>query len=404
MKPTLPDVTRMTPPLRAPKRPAGYGGTAARIVFVIDEYETSAAGTERQLLELITGLDRSRYEPHLAVFRPSAFLADCSTFPCPVHVLNVRSLSTPTALLSLAGLSRLVARLEAPIAHTFFNDASIAAPLFCRLGGARTVAARRDMGFWYTPAKLRALRISNRFVDVIAANSEAVKRNVHAREGFVLDRIAVVPNGHDPRRFDVEPAAGLRQRLGIREGEKVVGMVANLYPRKRQADVIRALPAIISHSGPVHLILAGDGPDGDELMSLAIALGVGRVVHILRGTNDVAPIVKHFDVAVLASESEGSSNAIIEYAFCKRPIVCTNVGGNPELIKHRESGLHVECGDVAGVASAVSELLAAPRLAERLAANAHQLAASRYTSRAMLAAYMHLYDTITSTQTIPVSN
>ena len=374
-----------------------------RLLFVIDEYVTAAAGTERQLLELIAGLDRSRYEPHLAVFRQSDFLREFSTFPCPVHVLDIDRLGTPRAVVSLAGLSRLVARLEARVAHIFFNDASIAAPLFCRLGGARTIGARRDMGFWYTPAKLRALRISNRFVDVIAANSEAVKRNVHALEGVGLDRIIVVPNGHDPKRFDVAPAAGLRPRLGIADGEKIVGMVANLYPYKRQADLIRALPAIAAAAGPTHLILAGKGPDAAQLTSLAATLGIERSVHILSGISDVAPVVKHFDVAVLASESEGSSNALIEYAFCRRPIVCTNVGGNLELVTHRESGLHVACGDVNGLADAVSELLTTPRLAERLAATAHQQVVTRNTRNAMLAAYMHLYDSVAAPM-IPATN
>lgn len=375
----------------------------ARVLFVIDEYVTSAAGTERQLLELISGLDRSRYEPHLAVFRQSDFLRESSTFPCPVHMLDITRLASPGAVVSLAGLSRLVARLKARIAHIFFNDAAIAAPMFCRLGGARTIGARRDMGFWYTSAKLRALRVSNRFVDVIAANSEAVKRNVHDREGFLLDRIVVVPNGHDPERFNVAPAAGLRQRLGIGEGDKVVGMVANLYPYKRQADLIRALPAIAAASGPTHVILAGQGPDDDRLKAIAAALGVNGSVHILSGIGDVAPIVKHFDVAVLASESEGSSNALIEYAFCRRPIVCTNVGGNPELVTDRESGLHVECGDVAGLAKAISELLTEPRLAERLATNAHRQVATRHTSSAMLAAYTRLYDGLAAPMTLRVN-
>ena len=73
-------------------------------------------------------------------------------------------------------------------------------------------------------------------------------------------------------------------------------------------------------------------------------------------------------------------------------IVCTNVGGNPELVTDRESGLHVECGDVTGLAKAISELLTGPRLAQRLATNAHRQAAARDTSSVMLAAYTRLYD------------
>ncbi len=355
-----------------PARSASVGRSVrpAKVLYVIDDLTTPAAGTERQLLELIGGLDQTRYEPHVAVFRQSEFLQSCSTFPCPMHLLNIDQFASPTGLIRLGGVTALVRRLGAGLAHTFFNDASIAAPFFCRVGGARTLSSRRDMGFWYTPTILRALRVSNRFVNLIVANSEAVKRNVHEREGFPLDKIAVVANGHDPRRFDAPPLPGFRERHGIAAGDKIIGMVANLYERKRQADLIRALPAIRQTHGPAHVVLAGSGPDGERLQSLAASLGLDGAVHIVQGVSDVIPIVKHFDVAVLCSESEGFSNAIIEYAFCGRPIVCTDVGGNPEFIKHQESGLHVQCGDVGGLSRAVAELLANPQLAERLSADA----------------------------------
>lgn len=249
------------------------------------------------------------------------------------------------------------------------------------------------MGFWYTPAILRALRISNHFVDRIVANSEAVKRSVHSREGFPLDRISVVANGHAQGRFDTAAAAGFRQELGIGTSDKVIGMVANLYPRKRQADLIRALPEIRRSHGQVHVVLVGKGSDRDGLLRLASSLGLERSVHIVHA-NEAVPFVKHFDVAVLCSESEGFSNAIIEYAFCERPIVCTNVGGNPEFIRHRESGWLIECGDSAGLAAAVTELLSTPDLAARLAAAARGRALRSCTSEAMLSSYMDLYDEV----------
>jgi glycosyltransferase involved in cell wall biosynthesis len=364
----------------------------ARVLYVIDEYSTAAAGTERQLLQLVNGLDRSRYEPHLAVFRDTPFLRGGSVFRCPVHVLDIASLRTPAALVRLARLARLVARLDIELAHVFFNDASIAAPFFCRLGGARVIAARRDMGFWYTPSILRALRLSNRFVDMVVANSDAVRRNVHDCEGVPLDQITLIGNGHDPRRFEDPPAAGFRERLGIAPEDRVIGMVANLYPRKRQADLIRALPAISSSGRRVHAVLVGAGPDERPLLDLAASLGLAGSVHVVRGVSDVAPVIKHFDVAVLCSESEGFSNAILEYAFCGRPIVCTNVGGNPEFIKPGETGLHVACGDILGLAAAISELLASPSLGRRLGEHARQAALDGYTSATMLDAHMDLYD------------
>jgi glycosyltransferase involved in cell wall biosynthesis len=371
-------------------REAVRRATASRVLFVIDELATASAGTETQLLELLRGLNGSAFEPHLAVFRRSDYL-DQSVMPCPVHRLGVDRLASRRGLAGLTALSQLARSLEARVAHTFFTDASIAAPFFCRLGGARVIAARRDMGFWYTAANLRALRLSNRFVDLIAANSEAVKQNVHHREGFPLERIHVIPNGHDARRFDAPPAPGFRERFGIADGDKVIGMVANLNARKRHFDLIRALPAIHERSGPAHLVLAGQGPEAETLRQLARSLNLERWVHLLQDTSEVVPTVKHFDVAVLCSDSEGLSNALIEYAFCGRAIVCTNVGGNPELITNGTSGLLVERGDVEGIAGAVVTLLRDVEQAARFGAAARATVQRHCTTRAMLDAHLSLY-------------
>jgi glycosyltransferase involved in cell wall biosynthesis len=363
----------------------------ARVLFVIDELVTPSAGTESQLLGLIEGLAGTRYEPHLAVFRTSDYVEQ-SVFPCPVHRLGLDQLASLRGLSGLAALTRVVRSLDARIAHLFFADAAVAAPFFCRMGGAQVIASRRDMGFWYTPGILRALKISNRFVSLIAANSEAVKRNVHQREGFPLERIAVVPNGHDLRRFDAPADPRVRDRFGIAADHRVIGMVANLYQRKRQFDLIRALPDIRRNCGPVHLVFAGAGEEAGSLRELAGSLDLGGFVHLVEDATEVVPIVKHFDVAVLCSESEGSSNAIIEYAFCARPIVCTNVGGNPELVQHQKSGLLVDCGDVEAIAAGITSLLRDEGLAARFGAAARQMAVRRYTKEAMLAEHLALYD------------
>lgn len=391
--------------IHAPGAGKAHGAASIRLLYVIDDYITSGAGTERQLLNLLRGLERSVYEPHLAVFRSSQYVRDFRTsFPCPVHVLNIDRLAAASAIPKLFGLSRLVRRLHAEIAHVFFKDASISAPLFCRLGGAYTVAARRDMGFWYEHGTLAALRVSNRFVDRIAANSQAVKHNVHAREGFPLDRIVVVPNGQDPARFDVPAAPGFRERLGIAAGEPIVGMVANFYPRKRHADLIRAL-ALIRRSHPgAHVVFVGNEGTPAAVRAVAAEAALANRVHIVEGVTDAVPVVKHFDVAVLCSDSEGFSNALLEYAFCGKPVVCTSVGGNAELVCDGETGLVVPCDDAPALASAVIRLLAAPQEARRLGTNARLLALERYTQEAMISAHVRLYDSVRGAAPLPLSN
>jgi len=364
---------------------------ATRLLYVVDALMTRAAGTEGQLIELVGALDTSRYEPHIAVFRANQFLSKSTPFPCPVHELDIHKLVAVKAIAGLSRLSRLVARLEARVAHVYFNDASLAAPAFCRLGGARVIVSRRDMGFWYTPTNLTALRLANRFVDRIVANSEAVRRNVHEQERYPLDRIDVIPNGHDPKRFERSADPGLRTRLGIAPNATILGMVANLNPRKRQRDLIQALPAVRATHGDVHLLLVGSGETEPALRRLATDLGVSDRVHILRDVTEAVPIIKLFDVAVLCSESEGLSNALIEYAFCGKPIVCTDVGGNAEVVVDGQTGLLVDRGDIEGLAQALIGLLASPTR-QLLGERGYRTAVARYSRSTMVSAYTALYD------------
>jgi glycosyltransferase involved in cell wall biosynthesis len=204
----------------------------------------------------------------------------------------------------------------------------------------------------------------------------------------------VLPNGHDPARFDEPADTDLRARLGIAPGERIVGMVANLNPWKRQADLVRAVCYLRQVYRDLHLVLVGTGPDQDELRRLAFELRQQGHVHILNGISNAVPVVKLFDVAVLCSESEGFSNAVLEYAFCGRPIVCTNVGGNRELIVHGETGLLVAPGDVTGLAAAIARLLTRPSEAEEVGRNARAAVSARYTRAAMVAAHMSLYDRV----------
>jgi glycosyltransferase involved in cell wall biosynthesis len=106
---------------------------------------------------------------------------------------------------------------------------------------------------------------------------------------------------------------------------------------------------------------------------------------------DPIPIVKHFNVAVLCSESEGFSNAVIEYMGAGRASVCTNVGGNAELLQDGETGFLINPFDVESLADRISFLLANPDVAQRIGERALTVAHG-LTSRRMVDAHLELYE------------
>ena len=107
---------------------------------------------------------------------------------------------------------------------------------------------------------------------------------------------------------------------------------------------------------------------------------------------ETIPIIKHFTVGVLCSESEGLSNAIIEYMGCGKPTICTNVGGNPELIIDGYSGFLVDAGDINTLADRIITILCNPSLAFKMGQNALKVAENNFPMQKNVRSYTHLYE------------
>src|SRR5262249_9130700 len=159
----------------------------------------------------------------------------------------------------------------------------------------------------------------------------------------------------------------------VQDQTPVVGIVANLKPIKRIDVLIRAFAVAFKYDPAVRLIVVGkDSPSHggrstrEELESLAHLLGIHNQIIFTGGVDDPAPYVDRFTVAVLCSESEGFSNALIEYMQAGRPIVCTDTGGNPELVQDGTNGFLVPVGDVDTLADRLVKLLSDRAFARRL--------------------------------------
>jgi L-malate glycosyltransferase len=352
-----------------------------KVMLVADELRTLQAGTEGQMLVLHQGLQAAGWHSELAVLRGAESVR--AAWPGPVRELGITRMTSPLAWWRAWRFARRLRREGFALVHVYFNDAAVLLPPFLRLAGLKVVVSRRDMGFWYTAGTLRALRLVRRFVDRVVANSQAVADSVAVAEGYDSGKITVIYNGVWPvSTDDADP--------GARPAKPVIGLVANIRPVKRIEDAVAAFARVATNHPAAVLEIVGGG-DATALIAQADMLGVGDRVHFAGRVTDVQSRLRQYAFCVLTSESEGLSNAIIEYSLAGRAVICSDTGGNPELVVHGETGLLYPMGDVEALATDMDRLLSDPGLCEQMGRAGRRRSAKLFAPAAMIAAHESLY-------------
>lgn len=331
-----------------------------RVAFLIDTIESPTAGTERQLLLLLEGLDRQAFEPQLCVLRASKWL-DSEFHLCPVHVLNINSFKSPVTWWRTALFILWLRKEGVDILQTHFTDSTkvgIVSAWLARVPGI--AATRKNQGYWMTKRELLLQKILNLFPDVFVANSEATRQWAHKNEGIAIDRIRVIHNGlagdfassSDERRVDS------RDILGLEHSCPVAGIVANLRPVKR-IDVFLRSAAIAAKELPTaRFVVVGEGEERGKLEALCKELGLTSQVMFLGRRPDVMDIMPAFDVGVLSSDSESFSNAVVEYMAAGLAVAATDVGGCREALGDSPAAALVAPGDFEALGKAMVRLMA----------------------------------------------
>jgi glycosyltransferase involved in cell wall biosynthesis len=175
--------------------------------------------------------------------------------------------------------------------------------------------------------------------------------------------VVVVPN---PVRSFPSPAAQPR-----RDRAQAVLFVGKLEPRKGYHDLLAAAPLLLPAHPELQFWFAGNG-DLKHAEELARGLGIERSVRLLgwTGETELTRLYSEATIVCLPSYSEGVPMSVLEAMSHGVPVVCTPVGGLPELIEHGRNGLFATAGDPQSIARQIDCLLTHPEPAARIAAAA----------------------------------
>lgn len=331
-----------------------------RIYYIIDSYVGPSAGTEKQLRLLAEGMLKRGHEVRLFVLRETSYTRGSHDFPCPIGHIGIRSISALSGLMSAMRFRARIHHDRPDVVHAFFNDAAILAPIFFRARQTRVFTSRRDIGFWYTRSILRALRVANRRVDSVICNCHAVAESVHVSERLPWEKLTVIYNGLELGRS--HPKRSVPECLlsaGYDARDTNVAVVANLRPLKRIQDLIEAAAIVKPRAPRFRFWIVGaelDAEYAERLRDLVVDLDLKESVSFLGASEDPTSVLEFSNIGVLTSESEGLSNTILEYMGAGLPVVCSDVGGSPELVRNSINGLLYPPGDVSALSARLLEL------------------------------------------------
>ncbi|MCR4431780.1 MAG: glycosyltransferase family 4 protein [Tepidanaerobacteraceae bacterium] len=357
-----------------------------RVLHVLTD--TNIGGAGRYFINLVSAWNFGRYE--LLAACPSGGELERLLRNMGIKVFTISGGEKSMKLQHIKQIRDIILSEKIDVVHT---HASFAGRIAGRLSGRRVVLTRHGLGagkkdFFH---RMAAKIVSIVFTDCIIAISRAVKISL-IENGVPADMIKIVYNGIDVEKFGgVEPR--LKKEFGIADGP-IIGTVARLVPEKGYEYAIKAMMRVLKSFPKARMVIVGDGPLRDKLKNLADEMGIMSNVDFLGYHENVESLVADFDVFVLPSVSEGMGLALLEAMALGKPVVATEAGGIPEVVKNGVNGLLVPPKDEKFLAEAIINILSSKQAAFSLGQAARATVFEKFSARTMAEKTMEIYDTI----------
>jgi len=355
------------------------------------------AGTQRFLVELLSRIDRERFDAIvMSTAKRGELLPVIEALGIPVHEFGTgaSALSAGTAR-GLPRAASFLRRERVEVLSCMLGLTTIVGPFVGRAARVPVVVNnQRNLSYWLEGgAKERAYGYANRrVVDAVLVNSAAAAGELVERFHVPERKIVNIGVGIDLAPYSAGEAGdrddprdeALARELGTR-GHPVVGIVGKLSEVKGHEHFLEAAATVAKARPDARFLIVGDGARRQELGRMADTLGIADAVIFAGVREDVPRVLGLMDVFALSSTSEGTPNVLMEAMAAGLPVVATDVGGVPEVVEHGSSGLLVEAGDGPAMGGSLLEILNDPARADSMGERGRALARARYDINAVVA-------------------
>jgi glycosyltransferase involved in cell wall biosynthesis len=352
-------------------------------------------GAERALVNILNHLDRSRFEPHLALFqKEGVFLSELAA-DVPIYEIQ----PTDHGFLHrnrvrLFEIKQLITKTKPALIMSVLWQANAVASFAVRMWGRSIPLVINEQT---SPnASLRTdprrkhlwpiVRRLYRHADCAIAISQGIANELESY-GIPTTNTVVI---HNPI-----PIAAVRESANVVSSAKfearpAIVAAGRLVPLKNYPLLLTALSYVLEKE-PVHLYILGKGPERTQIETLAKSLGIAEHVHLLGFQSNPYPYFAQADLFVLSSNHEGFGNVLVEAMVLGVPVIATDCPHGPrEILDGGKYGSLVPLGNANALSKAILSLLHQPDKRARFAIQGPERA-KEFSVEAIIPQYEKLF-------------
>lgn len=356
------------------------------VLYII--WSLGLGGAERVVINLAKGLDKTRFNPTVCCLNEAGeFAAELEHLGIKVVALHKKSKADITVIRKLIAV---IKEYNIQIVHTHLWGANFWGRIAAKVAGVPVIiATEHNVDIWKSNLNFALDRMLSHISDKIITVSRTVKE-FYIKHGIPAGKIEVIYNGIDTdARSSMLDA---RKEFGLAEGESLLAIIGRIVEQKGHRYLFEALERL-NGQHKVKLLVVGDGPLLNNLKVTAQQNPQLREKVIFTGLRkDVRNLIEAVDILLMPSLREGLPMVALEAMAAGKPVIATNVGGTPELIKDGDNGILIEPRDSRQLAEAIKKLLVNTPLSESLGRRGQESVLNRFSIKDMVKNTGNLYE------------
>jgi len=346
-----------------------------KILFVITK--SNFGGAQKYVFDLATGLPKDQFDVAVALGGSGILIQKLQAEN--IRVLPIFSLARAVNPLSdittFFELWRMFRKEKPDVAHLNSAKAGGVGAISAHLAGVQKIIFTAH-GWAFNEERPTWQKLIIKFfswVTVILSHetiavSNAVRNNT-AGWPFVVSKISVIKNGIKEPSFLLRNEARLhlfaKANIHVPENAFIVGTIAELHKSKGLTYAIEAFTKLMPENPNLYYFILGGGEEKERLETLVGLHNLQGRVFLLGFVDDASRYLKAFDIFLLPSMTEGLALVLLEAGLAGLPVVASRIGGIPEVIEDKNTGLLVPTRDSDAIALANQNLMTDRSLAKR---------------------------------------